>query len=108
MSAPKFTPGPWVVREITAGRERGHFAVGHAENLSDRGGSFVAQVNGLFDDEAEPNAHLIAAAPDLCAALEEMMEFEAAFKTLAAYSGSSLHGAVKQARAALAKARGES
>ena len=48
--------------------------------------------------EAEANAHLIAAAPDLLEALEELVEFFHGYQGMGMYN----------ARAAIAKAKGES
>ena len=96
MSEAKFTPGPWVAKfaddwkhwVVTANSMPLHTPV---VRLSD------------FDDSAGPDAHLIAAAPDLYTALERIVESVA--------RGTS--GDVCQtfdfddARLALSKARGE-
>lgn len=89
----KHTPGPW------------HFAPSLDDTYvvcesDDNGASTVALVYAA--DAAKPDARLIAAAPDLLAALE---------KVLAAYEAAREpgHGTIliDEARAALAKARGE-
>jgi hypothetical protein len=88
---PKWTPGPWT-------------------NCND---SFIeADVSGkvvveemnteiefMEDEEITANANLIAAAPDLYEALEAILEER--------YENSELDPLVNDARAALAKARGE-
>ena len=65
------TPGPWQAKLITQGKLKGHFDVGPEYSLAAHGGSGVAQVNGLYDEEAVANAALIAAAPTLLTALEQ-------------------------------------
>ena len=92
MSAPKFTPGPWVaVRWAETRALTGAVVVIRPE---DKGHAPVADVRW-----PERDAHLIAAAPDLYAACEAMD---------AAAKGGDWGAAVDAARAALAKARGES
>jgi hypothetical protein len=98
MSETKFTPKPWTLADV----ERGKMVLGGA------GRSYVASVTieqiggGAIAAAMEPqrlaNADLIAAAPDLYAALTELLfdAFEDAHPD-----------SVKAARAALAKARGE-
>ena len=96
MSERKWTKGPW-----EAALERGcHGVIAHA--LPEGGANFVALVGNDADTpEKEPsrfaNAHLIAAAPELYEALDRMV---ALFMT---ENGEDVAGA----RAALAKARGE-
>ena len=90
MSAPKHTPGPWAVsgREINGPIDTG---------------VIVARIPewGILADAPDPgraNARLIAAAPDLLAALEAVAEFWAGGDVPAELDA--------QMRAALAKARG--
>jgi hypothetical protein len=96
----KGTPGPWVrdnndgysINRIFAGA-RGHYA--------------IAQVIG-DDAETEANGDLIAAAPDLLAALEGLSE---AYAALCRMTGKNFCEAESSryevARTAIAKARGE-
>lgn len=65
MSA-KHTPGPWVVKP--AENEQGGF------DIDSEYGYHIAETIGGLDDEEEANSRLIAAAPDLLAALQEMVE----------------------------------
>lgn len=86
MSEPKFTKGPWRV-----------FA--SDEIFSDEG-----QVAYMSDDLPVPdtvaNAHLIAAAPDIYAALDALV--------LCINSGSTVtYGCLNDAKRALSRARGE-
>lgn len=67
--------------------EMGHWAEGEADGRT---------VRDRTQEELEANAHLIAAAPDLLAALEEVVGFVEA-----------VGWTVSKARAAIAKARGE-
>ena len=119
----KHTPGPWVAifpeaRSYNEGVDITNFQVltqktraqFRAEGLDhyDRYLEDVANVSivsnqfwwDMTDDEAKANARLIAAAPELLDALEGLLG-------LAERDG-WLHIAVNQARAAIAKAKGES
>jgi len=80
MSETKFTPGPWKIGAYESGR----MAVDGANG---------EEVTGYIDIE---DAHLIAAAPDLYNALEEVIRIS-----------DRKHDAWDKAKAALAKARGE-
>lgn len=66
MSEPKWTPGPWVRDGETTSET---IWAGCAPSGYGSTGRYIASVHG-DDAEAEDNAHLIAAAPDLYAALE--------------------------------------
>ena len=92
------TPGPWEIEE--------HYHFGYRW-ISGPGHSQLAQVVWCMEDEdrspeCEANAHLIAAAPELLDALCYLLE---------ASSGQGPHeqwlAAMDQARAAIAKAKGE-
>lgn len=92
----KFTPGPW--------RIDGPDCFGDFNILHDGDSLAVAAVvsNMRYADEIAGNAHLIAAAPELYAALADMTE-------LLERVGDSRKDApfIDAANAALAKARGE-
>ena len=95
MSKPKFTPGPWSTGFVDGTK---------IVRESDR--SQIAQVAGDYSDPTiwpimEANAHLIAAAPDLYAALELARE---------RMGGASpgMKAMIAQTDTALSKARGES
>lgn len=80
----KFTPGPWRYNIATNGE---------IVSINERGPDTTV----VEADAANPhNAHLIAAAPDLYAALKEIMDGRAMDSDLR-----------EQCRSALAKARGE-
>jgi hypothetical protein len=83
----EFTPGPWEVREVD-----GLFAIACRDG-------WVLESNDEQQDRAD--AKLIAAAPELYAALEMVLN--------QSWDGpiGAEHHARKQAAAALAKARGE-
>jgi len=71
MSETKWTPGPWYA---TADPDRGTWWI----SQQPEGGTFwIAEaLDGLMNDETEPNARLISAAPDLlalCARFEAYM-----------------------------------
>lgn len=87
-----FTPGPWG-RIIADG-----YTVRHPQIYSDTGP--VANATWLGDgrlDELNANAQLIAAAPELLAALEALLDYE---------NGIQKAQAEQMARAAIAKAGG--
>jgi len=101
----KFTPGPWKVGEsiganivTKTGEMRACFTVIEADGFI--AGSGVAMAHIKPDaDESNANARLIAAAPDLLAALEWMVS---------AYTDEDDSGPfIQRARAAIAKATGE-
>jgi hypothetical protein len=108
MSEQAHTPGPWEVNEIDAtATEWGMLTVDVADDATDA----VCQVFGENDGvdyerthaEAVANARLIAAAPDLLAALREIAELEGDCEQqqfrLTRFQASQI------ARAAIAKAR---
>ena len=102
------TPGPW---DVYPGTRAG---------IDTKDGSFSIVVAGYDDDEcgiwgrtnaeAEANARLIAAAPDLLEALSELLaEAEDIFVCMADATGIDRHrhpAPFKKARAAIAKATG--
>jgi hypothetical protein len=92
-----FTPGPW---KLEAGRsivtDGGRFNLAYSTDKKTGAASFP---NFL---ELDANAALIAAAPDLLAALERVMECHRLKISLVTNAG-----AVEQARAAIAKAKGD-
>ena len=102
MSAPKFTPGPWVVREalkewwLPAGTITVHDPKTNA--------SLAAVVTGAGDSRAR--AALIAAAPDLFAALSDMLAKAGGDRASCGHPY-TCSCAFDAAHAALAKARGE-
>jgi hypothetical protein len=91
-----FTPGPWEVGEPNQGGSV--LAVGV---FSDRWhiADVWRDVPELVE-EAEANARLIAAAPDLLAALKRSLDW------LASYQGAGADRVWEQAKAAIAKAEG--
>ena len=89
---PNFAPAPWAVHVSVPGEcllGQGHY-VGGAD------GTGVA-----YAQRSPEDARLIAAAPDLLAALERTLSW------LTSYPGGGAMGVYDQARAALAKALGE-
>jgi hypothetical protein len=104
MSETRFTPGPWEVRQQFIGPRL-------APNSSIQ--VRVARVNDDYEDpEANANARLIAAAPDLLRALRDLLEI-VEVHGIEPLSGDLRHefdaivdGAVQDARRALAAATG--
>lgn len=85
--------GNWAVTETTSGRR---CAV-----------AFMSD-DGITDDEMEANARLIAAAPDLLAALEELVDWQNGPPLLGPKWEPGWNNAMSMVRAAIAKALGES
>ena len=93
MSETKFTPGPW------HWMDHGSFI-----NVESKDCSSIASLFSYATPEIEePNAHLIAAAPDMYMVLEEVFD---EVENYMERTGRSVTWGEK-AKAALAKARGE-
>jgi hypothetical protein len=74
MSEPKYTPAPWTMKQ---GRNKSLWVMAPDETC-------VAEIGGHFEGHHEANARLIAAAPDLLAACEELL---ASVRRIAALNG---------------------
>jgi hypothetical protein len=94
------TPGPWQV--VSAGTSQSRWIVG------DREGGSIADCEPpgpwMSDGEADANAQLIAAAPDLVEALKACVIETVDYMTINELGDPEQQHNVKQARAALAKA----
>lgn len=107
MTKPTFTPGPWKVEED--GDES--VVVGTSPVSS----PIVAWVNTTKGTETQPgccgnpeaNANLIAAAPELYEALETLLKHHSGPQPVDNEAFETVAKDVEQARAVLAKARGE-
>jgi hypothetical protein len=109
--APKHTRGPWHYEpdgmgDFTIASERDQLAIAAVVN-----GSFMAM--GGHADEHEANARLIAAAPDMLAALRECQSTlamiiapDAGKRTSALHAFAQATAAEAKARAAISKAEG--
>ena len=93
MAEAKHTPGPWLADGASVYEERDDFSV-------------ICNFWSSSLPEWEANARLIAAAPDLLEALEQLV-IEYDDVELANAEPSSLTAAFNAARAAIAKAKGE-
>lgn len=98
MSAPQFTPGPWLADPVVPNAKRAFYIVG---NLDGNNATVdIGTVGPTLSPRAEANARLIAAAPELYEALDALVGFARNNATVGqAY--------VDDAEAALAKARGD-
>lgn len=98
----KHTPGPWAYAPILTG----DFAI-----YADFDGGKKIAVVDAWRPEGEANARLIAAAPDLLFALEELLaEFDARDRDAQREPGCMgirETGGIVEARAAVSKARGQ-
>lgn len=95
----KYTPGPWIAR-INGDREHG--AITSEKHL-------IASVDCRYGAIGEPEANvkLIAATPDLLQALELAIRFLDHPEVKAIPFAFPVYGVITQARAAIAKAKGE-
>lgn len=101
------TPGPWYITGDLVGgplriREE---SSDYVLATSDDGGHVDPQF-ALDDAVIEANANLIAAAPDLLAALSDLME-NPAFQTAIGGNPNMVKSLMERAWSAIAKARGE-
>lgn len=103
------TPGPWYCDEPHSGdADRAVYALTPAH----KNRHYMARVYGggalaKRNPEMDANASLIAAAPDMLAALEQVLEFHAKCEREDAIDWQWFDAAYYAARAAIAKARGE-
>lgn len=110
MSETRFTPGPWrvVVVDYSRGEDASIEVVhGRGEVVAQTITRELATESDRFDGD-KANAHLIAAAPYLYAALEKIAnEMQSASSRGRRVSVEWLDLRIETARAALRKARGE-
>lgn len=105
-----FTPGPWRVEEGTTlvwgacnPDDRSTYGMGYPITQARvRLGSASEYASEFREDEGEANARLIAAAPELYGALEDLAE-----RLIGAFPSIAGTPEAQRAKAALAKARGE-
>lgn len=101
----KHTPGPWTLQPETACEMLGEYSI-VADLESPEGPWHVATTHGFGDEgeaQAKANARLIAAAPALLAALEDIEAL-----AVLPYAGSvEVHSILTKARAAIRSARDE-
>lgn len=90
-----FTPGPWRVAPESVGRYK---------VVAANGGKVVGEACG-YNVQADENARLIAAAPDLLVALERIVQLND--KLPEEHPSRLSHGEYAQACAAIMKARGQ-
>lgn len=103
------TPGPWY-HSCDEGNDPGHCNVNAGPDEFMPDGYMIATVeevdDGTHDEQREANARLIAAAPELLAALEDARDAIASLPDFDGRKfGRTLH--VEQIDAAIRKARGE-
>lgn len=96
------TPGPWKYEKP--------FGVNIPVREGEAGGQIIRTWLQAHEGEAEANARLIAAAPDLLAALESLFENCSMIHSQWGEGGNAREAdqAITNAKAAIAKARGES
>jgi hypothetical protein len=110
MSEAKFTPGPWECKQVWTPSGRA-FRIGKDAMLEPgpRGCCIIYDDYGYGTNERSANAALIAAAPWLYSALESLLKTVVDDLGECGYGEDDIadHEGVKNAKAALAKARGE-
>ncbi len=99
------TPGPWAADKFSRGDD---YTPTNCRVTSGKK-EIACAFYGATDGEREANARLIAAAPELLAALEGLLDAYAprAGETAKNNGEESLHCSVREARAAIAKAKGQ-
>ena len=103
MNETKFAKGPWTAKN-TGGIPR----IGNPPLIVDDKGGLIATLAGGEIREVSANTHLIAAAPKMYEALEDIASLEAPFKRdPLEFANSVIAKHERVALAALAKARGE-
>jgi hypothetical protein len=98
----KHTPGPW---GYFCHHPEGSWHIGASPTTYAKGDPTIANLGQIGDQGA--NARLIAAAPELLEALEAMLSHTADLDPMQGYRPEEDFSAVKQARAAIAKAEGK-
>lgn len=108
------TPGPWTA--IPPINEPGHYLQTWGVTAESDPEAVIASVNGLPDEDidfsvVEADARLIAAAPDILEALEQMLRTPMPFYRPNAgnyaQKRAEYEAVLERARAAIAKAKGE-
>jgi len=113
MSETRFTPGPWYYTSDYGGFELADHdgSYIHSELIWDspKRKTLIAEVDGRTKNNCRANTSLIASAPELYAALENLLKASDAFdEDIASVELEKVYmAAQKAARAALSKARGE-
>lgn len=97
----KHTPGPWrieFVKDVSSGSVGSHII-----RLGNEWEYLAFHKSGSTPDVEKANAHLIAAAPEMLEALENLLQFVDSIPDI-----TNEHSKMKAARDAIKKARGES
>ena len=113
----KFTPGPWITESSDS---NGIACVATADNLLEICEVWGSSENGIsVDDESMANATLIAAAPDLLEALENLLWHAEVLEEFIEsergrgrnadqlYADGEMHNYMVEAKASILKARGK-
>lgn len=109
---PKHTPGPWTILHdpsTHAGRIRSRFIGPQAYSDDPSKAPAIASIwqDGKGADECNANERLIAAAPDLLAALRDLVDEMGLTLHVTGWDGSTTLRSLGRARAAIAKAEGK-
>lgn len=93
----KHTPGPWFITGTMTKYVEARIGGGLIQEVASCG---PTEADNGYGEQQAANARLIAAAPDLLEALEILVEL--------AGTGCNIDGTIAMAKAAIAKAKGES
>ena len=114
-STPNFTPGPWVTSgEFTLVGQTGRRWEEYVAEVRPTSGEYRGKIadlqsanciSGIDGNECKANAHLIAAAPEMYEALEELLRCVRSFEQEG--EAEWMKSEIRDAEKALAKARGE-
>lgn len=99
----KHTPGPWFIKETGQWPETNHWMGIYSENKKTY---WIAKVEG-WGEEAEANARLMSAAPEMLEALETLLSAKEMKEIGAQEYPATKEKAWNMARAAITKAKGE-
>ena len=91
------TPGPWTIGRFPQSDDRVYISGRTWQNFAE----VCSHASGFDQPEAAANARLIAAAPELLAAVRAFVQWDEGNQ-----SGRALNDAIRTARAALARAEG--
>ena len=101
------TAGPWHVTDVSGNEGESEIIEAKHRGIAWTNDSWdEVKQQGYISQEDRANARLIAAAPDLLAALEDVVKSAQAMMHPVAWMGESLANAITAAEEAIAKAKG--
>lgn len=98
------TPGPWVVGGASGNEGEAREIVAASRTIAWSASTWDEDEGDVVTEEDDANAHLIAAAPDLLAALKELVDYDEGSNE----PGEFGYEILQRCKAAIAKAEGRS